>query len=72
MKMDNTIAETMVAENAARRSEIAKFVRFFNHCLAAGVYFAPSQFETGFISLAHGPDDLAQTAEVVSEALKSL
>ena len=40
---------------SAKRSDPAKFVRFFNHCLDAGVYFAPSQFETGFISTAHQP-----------------
>lgn len=54
---------------AARRSEIAKFVRFFNHCLAAGVYFAPSQFETGFISTAHQPAQIDATARIVNEGL---
>jgi glutamate-1-semialdehyde 2,1-aminomutase len=54
----------------AKTSDIPAFRRFFHHCLAHGVYFAPSQFETGFISLAHSPDDLARTAEVVSEGLK--
>ena len=42
----------------ARRSDIGRFVRFFNHCLDAGVYFAPSQFETGFISTAHQPEQI--------------
>jgi glutamate-1-semialdehyde 2,1-aminomutase len=54
---------------AARRSEIAKFVRFFNHCLAAGVYFAPSQFETGFISTAHQPAQIDATARIVNDGL---
>jgi len=56
----------------AKTSDIPAFRRFFHKCLEDGVYFAPSQFETGFISLAHSPDDLARTAEVVQGALKSL
>ena len=46
-----------VTESGRARSAaiIEKFARFFNHCLDAGVYFAPSQFETGFISTAHQP-----------------
>ena len=53
----------------AHRSDIARFVRLFNHCLDAGVYFAPSQFETGFISTAHQPEEIEQTARIVREAL---
>jgi glutamate-1-semialdehyde 2,1-aminomutase len=56
----------------AKTSDIPAFRKFFHKCLDDGVYFAPSQFETGFISLAHSPDDLARTAEVVAGALKSL
>ena len=56
----------------AKTSDLAAFRKFFLQCLDNGVYFAPSQFETGFISLAHGPEDLARTAEVVSDALKNL
>jgi len=39
--------------------------------LERGVYFAPSQFETGFISTAHMPNDIERTANVVREALRS-
>ncbi|MGB8342796.1 MAG: glutamate-1-semialdehyde 2,1-aminomutase [Chthoniobacterales bacterium] len=53
----------------ARRSDIGSFVRFFNHCLDAGVYFAPSQFETGFLSTAHQPAQIEQTTRIVHEAL---
>lgn len=58
--------------NDAKTSDLASFRKFFHYCLNHGVYFAPSQFETGFISLAHSPEDLAQTAEVTYQALKSL
>ena len=53
----------------AQRSDLEKFAKFFHSCLGAGVYFAPSQFETGFISTAHTPEDLGRTARVVREAL---
>jgi glutamate-1-semialdehyde 2,1-aminomutase len=53
----------------AKRSDLKRFAKFFHHCLEKGVYFAPSQFETGFISTAHSADDIEQTAEVVQAAL---
>jgi glutamate-1-semialdehyde 2,1-aminomutase len=57
---------------SARRSDLKIFARFFHSCLERGVYFAPSQFETGFISTAHTTDDIASTAEIVGEGLRSL
>ena len=56
----------------AGKSDTEAFARFFHFCLDRGVYFAPSQFETGFISTAHTPDDLARTAEVTAAALHAV
>ena len=56
----------------AKRSDLRKFAKFFHVCLERGVYFAPSQFETAFISTAHTPDDLETTVKAVREALRSL
>jgi glutamate-1-semialdehyde 2,1-aminomutase len=53
----------------AQRSDRPAFNNFFHRCLDAGVYFAPSQFEAGFLSLAHTPADLEKTAQVVAKAL---
>jgi glutamate-1-semialdehyde 2,1-aminomutase len=53
----------------ARRSDLAKFASFFRNCLDRGAYFAPSQFETGFLSTAHTADDIERTACAVREAL---
>jgi glutamate-1-semialdehyde 2,1-aminomutase len=36
------------------------------------VYFAPSQFEAGFISTAHTPEDMQRTADVAARALARL
>jgi glutamate-1-semialdehyde 2,1-aminomutase len=57
---------------SAQRSGLKMFARFFHGCLQRGVYFAPSQFETGFISTAHGVDDVDRTAAVVGESLGHL
>jgi glutamate-1-semialdehyde 2,1-aminomutase len=54
----------------AQRSDRAAFNRFFHACLEGGVYFAPSQFEAGFLSLAHTSADLEETARVAREALE--
>ena len=54
----------------ARRSDQAAFSRYFHACLERGVYFAPSQFEAGFLSLAHTPADIERSAQVAAEALK--
>lgn len=55
----------------AQRSDRAAFNRYFHACLADGVYFAPSQFEAGFLSLAHTAGDLEKTAETVRKALRA-
>ena len=39
--------------------------------LARGIYIAPSQFETGFISAAHTAQDIEQTAHAMREALRA-
>jgi glutamate-1-semialdehyde 2,1-aminomutase len=57
---------------SAQRSDLKTFGSFFHACLKRGVYFAPSQFETGFISTAHTSGDIERTGAVVSEALAGL
>ncbi len=56
----------------AMRSDRQKFAAFFHGCLKDGVYFAPSQFEAGFLSTAHTSADLEQTAEVVEKNLRKV
>ncbi len=57
---------------SAQRSDLKIFARFFHACLERGVYFAPSQFETGFISTAHTAEDIERTGVVVREVLAAL
>jgi len=56
----------------AQTSDLKMFTKFFRACLKRGVYFAPSQFETGFISTAHTPGDIQRTGAVVREVLAEL
>jgi glutamate-1-semialdehyde 2,1-aminomutase len=57
---------------SAQRSDLKKFGSFFHACLKRGVYFAPSQFETGFISTSHTAADIERTGAVVCEVLAAL
>ncbi len=45
-----------------------RFNRFFHAMLDAGVYFAPSAFEAGFVSAAHTADDIATTVALAEKA----
>jgi len=55
----------------ARTADLAHFARFFHALLARGIYIAPSQFETGFLSAAHTGQDIEQTARAMREALQA-
>ena len=53
----------------ARASDVSMFRRFFHAALSRGVYFAPSPFEAGFVSAAHGDADIDATLERVEQAM---
>ncbi len=61
-------AEPVVDEETAKRSNTAAFATYFRAMLAHGVYLAPSQFESGFVSLAHSDDDIERTGEAAHAA----
>jgi glutamate-1-semialdehyde 2,1-aminomutase len=48
---------------SARRADTARYAAFFNAMLDRGVYFAPSQFEAGFVSLAHTEAEIDATID---------
>lgn len=56
----------------AKAADTRKFARFHRGMLEQGVYLAPSQFEAGFISLAHTDAAVDQTLEAARTVLKSL
>jgi glutamate-1-semialdehyde 2,1-aminomutase len=51
----------------AKRSDTERFSKFFHYLLERGVYFPPSQFESGFVSAVHTPDDIVYTKKVIAE-----
>jgi glutamate-1-semialdehyde 2,1-aminomutase len=54
----------------AKRSHTAAFARYFHKALNSGVYFAPSQFEAGFISTAHTSEVLENVSGTLQGLLK--
>jgi glutamate-1-semialdehyde 2,1-aminomutase len=52
--------------------DVSHFNRFFHRMLAEGVYLAPSAYEAGFVSSAHGEPELAATAAAASRAFAQL
>jgi glutamate-1-semialdehyde 2,1-aminomutase len=49
-----------------------RFNRFFHRMLDAGVYFAPSAFEAGFVSAAHSAADIQATVQLAASAFRKL
>jgi len=56
----------------AMKSDRARFAKYFHAMLGRGIYLAPSQFEAGFLSLAHTSDDIEKTIRAAASALKGL
>jgi glutamate-1-semialdehyde 2,1-aminomutase len=55
---------------SATRSDTKRYGRFFRAMLERGVHLPPSQYETLFLSLAHGTGDLDLTLEAARESLE--
>ncbi|HET6420821.1 MAG TPA: glutamate-1-semialdehyde 2,1-aminomutase [Geobacteraceae bacterium] len=53
----------------AAASDTAAFARYFRAMLEQGIYLAPSQFETAFISIAHSDEDIERTIAAAERAL---
>jgi glutamate-1-semialdehyde 2,1-aminomutase len=53
----------------AKSCDVELFRRFFHAALERGVYLAPSAFEAGFLSAAHGDAEIALTLERLDAAL---
>ena len=53
-------------------ADVDRFRLFFHGMLAEGVYLAPSAFEAGFVSAAHGDDEIAATLNAASKVFATL
>ena len=62
-------AEPVRSYRDARDADVAFFRRFFHAALDRGVYVAPSAFEAGFVSSAHGDADIAEAIEKLGDAM---
>ncbi|MGA0102708.1 MAG: glutamate-1-semialdehyde 2,1-aminomutase [Steroidobacteraceae bacterium] len=51
--------------------DVERFKRFFHTMLAEGVYLAPSAFEAGFISAAHGDKEIEATLAAARKAFRA-
>ena len=52
--------------------DIELFKKFYHHMLAEGIYFAPSAFEAGFMSLRHTDKEINHTIDAASRFFKNI
>ena len=64
--------EPVTSWDDAKQADIERFGRFHRAMLERGVYLAPSQFEAGFLSTAHGDAEIEATIGAAADALASL
>lgn len=65
-------AEEVYDYPTAKKADTAKFGRFYWECLNRGVYLPPSQFESAFVSAAHGDAEIEHTVQAIREALRTV
>jgi len=65
-------AGPVVDYHSAKRSDTARYARFFHGMLERGSCFAPSQFEAAFVSTAHTAADIERTLKAAREVYKRL
>jgi glutamate-1-semialdehyde 2,1-aminomutase len=56
----------------AKTCDLKRFTAYYQGMLQRGVYLAPSQFEAGFVSLAHSEADIDRTLTAAREVLAGL
>lgn len=57
--------------NTVRHCNVDRFGTFFRGMIDQGVYLPPSQFESAFVSLAHGEDEVEQTIAAAKTVLSA-
>lgn len=65
-------AERVTSFEQAKAADSARFKRFFHAMLKRGVYLAPSAFEAGFVSSAHGEAEIAHTLDAARAAFREV
>lgn len=59
-----TQTQDILSFDDVKTCDLEQFNRFFHYMLDHGVYFAPSAFEAGFMSIAHSDEDIDKTVEL--------
>ncbi|MFJ3262341.1 glutamate-1-semialdehyde 2,1-aminomutase [Pseudomonas sp. NPDC086581] len=67
-----TGADDIITFDDVMTSDAERFKRFFHLMLDAGIYLAPSAFEAGFTSIAHGETELKLTLDAAERAFAAL
>jgi glutamate-1-semialdehyde 2,1-aminomutase len=57
---------------SATSANTERYARYHGEMLRRGVYLAPSQFESAFVSLAHTNADLEKTATAATQAMQAI
>lgn len=65
-------SQRVIDWTTADKSDRKLFGRFFHAMLDQGVYLAPSQFEAGFVSLAHSDEIIDRTISAARKAFESI
>ena len=53
-------------------ANVERFRKFFHGMLAEGIYFAPSAYESGFVSIAHGDEEISRTLIAARKVMAAL
>jgi len=59
-------------DSARKTSDTDRYARFFHAMLEEGFYFAPSQFEAGFLSTVHTDEDIQRTLAAAGRIFRHL
>ena len=56
----------------AKSCDLDRFTKYYNAMLEQGIYIAPSQFESGFVSIAHSEEQIKKTIQAVKTVFDEL
>jgi glutamate-1-semialdehyde 2,1-aminomutase len=56
----------------AKSCDLDRFTRYYDAMLEQGIYIAPSQFESGFVSTAHGEEQIKKTIQTIQAVFDRL
>lgn len=67
-----TEKESVTSYDEVTQCNINRFKQFFHAMLERGVYLAPSAYEAGFVSYAHGKKEIERTMIAAEQAFKKM